>query len=300
MKLLSHFRMLILTLLIALLTANASAQSMGGPQPIGGYRSPSENPNLVRRDNDMQRVDAQRRLDEMQRRQDLMNNSTMHGNAGPGVVFKPESKLNAKERMLLATYPDDQKKYAEFLRQPGTGLFRLLPRESKDIVNVESLKSGDGILPIKGWGAYYSYSKLRHELDEWSEIGLQNGTFLVGFARRSLGFVGSLGDVPLEAVTLDSKEVSYLHTLVPSTAYQEIIAQGDESIRRLRAGGFLYSSTIAALADNTYVLRSTTSGKADLLVAFRVIREDADGSLHILWKKLASYPVTTLKGKPKK
>lgn len=123
-----------------------------------------------------------------------------------------------------------------------------------------------------------------YEITEWSEIGLQNGTFLVGFARRSLGFVGSLGDVPLEAVTLDSKEVSYLHTFVPSTAYQEIIAQGDESIRRLRAGGFLYSSTIAALADNTYVLRSTTSGKADLLVAFRVIREEADGSLHILWK----------------
>jgi hypothetical protein len=47
-------------------------------------------------------------------------------------------------------------------------------------------------------------------------------------------------------------------------------------------------------------LRSTTSGKADILVAFRVIRQDADGSLHILWKKLADYPVTILKGKPKK
>lgn len=52
---------------------------------------------------------------------------------------------------------------------------------------------------------------------------------------------------------------------------------------------------MAALADNTYVLRSATFGKADILVAFRVIREDADGSLHILWKKIASYPVPKLK-----
>jgi hypothetical protein len=292
MKLLSHFRIPILTSLLALVTANAFAQSLGVPPPPGGYRSPSEDPNVGRRDI------AQPRIGEMPRRPDPMDNASGLGHQTP--VFKSESKLNAKERMLLATYPEDQKKYAEFLRQPGTGLFRLLPYESRGIVTVETLKSADVILPIKGRGAYYSYSKLRHELDGWSEIGLQNGTFQVGFAPRALGFMGLLGDVPLEAVTLDSKEVGYLHKLVPLTTYQDIMAQGEEHIRRLRAGGMIYSSTMDALLDNTYVLRSTTSGKADILVAFRVIREDADGSLHILWKKLAGYPVTTLKGKPKK
>lgn len=294
MKLLAHFRTLILISLSVLVNANALAQtpSLGGPPPLGGYRSPSEDPNVGRRDN------AQPRIDEMQRRQDPMNNSTVPGNVGP--VFKSESKLNAKERMLLATYPEDQKKYAEFLRQPGTGLFRLLPYESRGIVTVATLKSADVILPIKGRGAYYSYSKLRHELDGWSEIGLQNGTFQVGFAPRSLGLMGLLGDVPLEAVTPNSKEVGYLDKLVPLTTYQDMMAKGVRSVRRLRAGGISYSSIMAALADNTYLLRSTISDKADILVAFRVIRQDADGSLHILWKKLASYPVPTLKGKPKK
>jgi hypothetical protein len=291
MKLLFCFRILTLILLIALVTANAFAQSMGGPPPIGGYRSPSENPDVVRHDN------AQPRIDEMQRRRDPMNDSTVLGNVGP--EYKSESKLNAKERIPLLTYPEDQKKYAEFLRQPGTGLFRLLPYESRGIVTVETLKSSNVILPIKGRGAYYSYSKLRHELDGWSEIGLQNGTFQVGFAPRALGFMGLLGNVPLEALTLNSKEVGYLHKLVPLTTYQDMMAQADGNIRRLRADGITYSSTIAALADNTYVLRSTTSGKADILVAFRVIRQDADGSLHILWKKLATYPVQTLPGKRK-
>lgn len=291
------FRMLILISLMTLVTANVFAQSpsMGGPPPIGGYRSPSADPNVGRRDNERQRAEAQQRIDGMNRGHDPMNNSTSPGNVRP--VYKSESKLSAKERMLLATYLEDQKRYAEFLRQPGTGLFRLLPPESIRIVAVDNL--GTGILPIKGRGTYYSYSKLRHELDGWSEIGLENGSFRVGFAPRALGFMGLLGDIPLETVTLNSKEVGPLHSLVPTTVYQEISAQGDGNIRRLRAGGFLYGSTIAALADNTYILRSAVSGKADILIAFRVIRQDADGSLHILWKKLASYPVPTLHRKKK-
>lgn len=286
MKLLFLSKVLILISFITLLAANAFAQrpSMDGQRPIGGYRSPSADPNVVRRDNERQRIEG------MDRRHDPMNNSTFPGNVRP--VYKSESKLNAKERMLLATYPEDQNKYAEFLRQAGTGLFRLLPHESRRIVTVDRL--GNGILPIKGRGAYYSYSKLRHELDGWSEIGLENGTFRVGFAPRALGFMGLLGNVPLETVTLNSKEVGPLHRLVPTTVYQELSAQGDGNRRRLRAGGFIYGSIIAALDDNTYVLRSAVSGKADILVAFRVIRQDADGSLHILWKKLASYPVPTL------
>jgi hypothetical protein len=219
---------------------------------------------------------------------------------GNGNVFKSERDLNAKERMLLATYPEDRKKYAKFLSQPGTGLFRLIPYESRGIVTVATLKSSNGILPIKGRGAYYSYSKLRHELDGWSEIVLQNGTFQAGFAPRAFGFMGLLGDVPLEAVTLNSKEVVYLHQLVPETTYQDIVALGDGSIPGFHADGIIYSSKMDALVDNTYVLRSTISNKADILVAFRVIRQDDDGSLHILWKKLASYPAPTLKGKPKK
>lgn len=291
MKLRSFSRLLILISLITLITSSVFSQSMGGSPPIGGYRSPSADPDVVHRD-------PGRRSGNTESRRYPMNNTTVPGNGLP--VFKSESKLNAKERMLLATHPEDQKKYLNFLSQPGTGLFRLLPYESRGVVTVESLKSSDVILPIKGHGAYYSYSKLRHDLDGWSEIGLQNGNFEVGFARRALGFIGLLGDVPLEAVTLDSKAVGYLHKMDPPTVYQDIMAQGDEIIRLLRVGGFSYSSTIAALANNTYVLRSTISGKADLLVAFRVIREGDDGSFHILWKTLASYPKPNLKSKPKK
>lgn len=154
--------------MIALVPTGAFAQkpSMGGPPPIGGYRSPSANPDAVQRNTGRPVTETHRIYD-----------SALRGTAKPGVLFKSESKLNAKERMLLATYPEDQKKYTECLRQPGTGLFRLLPHESGIVVTVETLKITDLLLPIRGRGAYYSYSKLRHELDDWSEIGLQNGMF---------------------------------------------------------------------------------------------------------------------------
>jgi hypothetical protein len=294
MKFRSHFRILILSSLIALATTSVFSQA-----PIGGYRSPSEDPNAGRRENERHLAEAQQRMNEMKRRQDAVNDRTLHRTERPVFVFKSESKLNAKERMLLATHPEDQEKYAEFLRRPGTGLFRLLPIESRSIVTVEALESGAGILPIMGRGAYYSYSKLRHELDDWSEIALLNETFQVGFARKSLGLMGLLGDVPLEAVTLDTMGVGYLHKLVPPAEYQEMVEQSDKNVGPLYAGENTYSSIMAVRHDNTYVLRSTTYGKADILVAFRVIRQDADGSLHILWKKLASYTVPTLTGKPK-
>jgi hypothetical protein len=284
----STYSTIILFWLVALVTPGVFAQSpsLGGPPPIGGYRSPSADPNIVRR-NERPRGEAP-----------PINDTSWRVNSRPVPLFKPESKLNAKERMLLATYPEDQKKYAEFLREPGTGLFRLLPY-SGNVVTVETLKTTDVLLPIKGRGAYYSYSKLRHELDDWSEIGLQNGMFQVGFVSRSLAFMGVLGDVPLESITLDSREVVPLHKLDPAPVYQDMIAQGDKNTRFLKAGGFIYGSSVAALPNNTYVLRSTISYKADLLIAFRVIRQDDDGSLHILWKKLASYPLPTLDGKKK-
>jgi hypothetical protein len=47
---------------------------------------------------------------------------------------------------------------------------------------------------------------------------------------------------------------------------------------------------LPALANTTYVLRSTSNKRADLLVAFRVVRIAPDGDVTILWRKLKTYP----------
>jgi hypothetical protein len=58
--------------------------------------------------------------------------------------------------------------------------------------------------------------------------------------------------------------------------------------------GVAYKRRLPVEIGATYLLRSITFEEADVLVAFRVVREDADGSLIIAWKMLEKYPTPKL------
>jgi hypothetical protein len=100
-----------------------------------------------------------------------------------------------------------------------------------------------------------------------------------------------LGDVPLDAVTLQSKAVRPFHKLAPA----KTLAETGQSFMRSRAWlevpEHVYSATAPARVNTTYVLRAIAfdperSKPSDVLVAFRVTRQDADGAVTILWKRL--------------
>jgi hypothetical protein len=48
------------------------------------------------------------------------------------------------------------------------------------------------------------------------------------------------------------------------------------------------------VVNNSYVLRSIDYARSDLLVAFRIVRQDSDGSVVLLWKLLKKYPTPAL------
>src|SRR5712691_1621949 len=87
------------------------------------------------------------------------------------------AELQALEKKLLAPSEEDRAAYAEFLRQPDTGLIRLLPREVYDQFPNKAAK-----LTIRGGGAYYSFARLTHEYGYGSDIELASGHLSVGFA----------------------------------------------------------------------------------------------------------------------
>src|ERR1044072_7418866 len=76
------------------------------------------------------------------------------------------AELNSLENRLLSPSEEDKARYADFLRQSGTGLIRLLPREKFD-----SGRDKKG-LTISGGGAYYSFARLTHEYGYGSDIEL--------------------------------------------------------------------------------------------------------------------------------
>ena len=187
-------------------------------------------------------------------------------------------QIKEKEAELLAPSQAARQAYAEFLKQPETGLVRLLPRERYD-----------NKLSIRGGGAYYSFIRLTHEYGYGSDIELQNNSFSVGFAGADFGFLLNLGDIPIEEVTTETKGIKYLADFAPPTNEPEARIQQHRAWD-FNADGINYKNRVPAKVGNTYVVRSVDYDDSDCLVAFRVVDEDFDESMTIVWKMLNKFP----------
>jgi hypothetical protein len=195
--------------------------------------------------------------------------------------------LSEKEKLFLSPSAKDQVAFAEFLKQPNTGLIRLFPRNLYE-----------NRLITRGAGAYYSFARTTHEYGPGYDIQLERVptneytpptiaecNFLTGY-----GFIAVLGAVPIEKVTLEHNGVRFLAAYNPPTTEPEF----REQQRRVRGGidknGYGYNRIAPVTPSFTYALRAINYGQSDLLVAFRVVRKEIDGSVVILWKRLKEYP----------
>jgi len=199
------------------------------------------------------------------------------------------AELAALEKRYIAPAEEDRMTYAEFLRSPDTGLIRLLPREKFD-----PYVTKDKSLTIRGGGAYYSFSEQRQEYVNSTDLGLEQGEFSTGFAGANYGMLTSIGDVPLENVSLETPAARIL--AAHNAAGEEPQARIEQ--RRVSHGttieGTNYKNRLAVRLNTTYLVRTVNYGSSDVLVAFRVVRIDADDSVTILWKQLKKYPTPRL------
>lgn len=192
-------------------------------------------------------------------------------------------QIKARETVLLAPPRADAAAHDAFLAQPGTGLVRLLPREK-----------WDGKLSTRGGGAYYSFTNKTHEYGYGSDIQLEQDYFSVGFAGADYGLLVNLGDVPLETLTAEAEGVSHLAGLATPSAESEARDLKRRTKRGFEEGGRTYHSRLPVGVRQTYALRSINYSQWDVLVGFRVLRQDSDGSVVLLWKFLKKYPPPSL------
>ena len=210
-----------------------------------------------------------------------------------------EYHFTASEKKLLEPSERDLQESASVLHLPDTGLIRLYPwMRRRRVISVEDLV--DGRTPDFGSHAcLFSFSKSKYGnalngfVDPrlgWAELKLVDGRFFTGFTGESLGVLVALGNKPLEMITPKSDGVTGLTNITPPADFIEASILS----RRNRAGfqmdRFNYGSSLPVAASMTYVLRSTSNKRADILVGFRVLRMGTDGSVTILWRKLKSYP----------
>jgi hypothetical protein len=80
---------------------------------------------------------------------------------------------------------------------------------------------------------------------------------------------------------------------VPSAENEARLA-GRQFYNARHDGGLNYLRTLHAAPGRTYALRSIVYEESDVLVAFRALRKDDDGSFVLLWKILENYPKPSL------
>lgn len=218
----------------------------------------------------------------------------------PGAVLPvvlTEEELTADERKVLTPTPEDLKANADFLRQRETGIFRLMrvdKQNHRKVVSADNLAvSGDVLL--MGGGAQYSFTKKNHNADKWSDIAWDDDWFLGGVGGQAVGVLVDLGDVSLESVTLESPGLGYLNTFAPAATESAAEVQFQQLEKGETRDGFKYGLSVPWKLGTTYALRSINYGRSDLLIAFRAIRQDSNGSLIVLWKKLKNNPTPNLK-----
>ena len=196
------------------------------------------------------------------------------------------AELAKLEAQFLSPSDEDRAAFADLLKQPNTGLIRLLPRESFD-----ETPAKQGKLTIRGGGAYYSFGRLTHEYGYGSDIQLQQNHLSVGFAGADYGIMTLIGEVPLESVTPELPPAAFLLAYNPPNE-EAAVRQEPRSFGA--AGklidGVAYRNRLPVQVSATYLLRSISFGDSDVLVAFKVVRQDSDGSVIIAWKLLKKFP----------
>jgi len=197
------------------------------------------------------------------------------------------AELSALEKKFLAPADEDLSAHAEFLKQPDTGLIRLLPRE---VFDSEVYRRQQKTLTIRGGGAYYSFSRLTHEYGFGSDLELDSNYLAVGFAGADYGMLVKLGDVRLEDVSIDLPSSRFISTYMPPTLEPDVRAEQRRFGLGTSVDNTLYKERVPVEANTSYLLRSINFDETDVLVGLRVVRKDSDGSVIILWKLLKKYP----------
>ncbi len=252
--------------------------------------------------------------------QSLAGLRKMESDARQDAIIKPQPyKLRPETIIALEKYLllEDLSKikpaqkyfvqFADFLKDKNTGLARLHPYMKCDqglTVSIQEIERCADTLQIRGGGSFYSFRNRTtiNESGNWSDIQLTDGKFVVG-SKTQFGLIRELGEVvSLEELSLKSKEFEFLLKYKPKSYFQEVKLEKE----RLDKGLIdRFSSSAELKLNSTYILRSIAyqlqfvkvlDNRADIIVAFKVIAQEDDGSIILLWKQLKSNTPKKLKG----
>jgi len=215
--------------------------------------------------------------------------------------FKTKRTREQNRRLLPSRA--DLEKYDSFLRQPRTGVVKIFPDiDCENNANV--LRADEQCLKWIPNSAFYSFREAEHTNEFLSDLRVKD-EFFVSDGILSQGILVSLGNISLENLTLNNDGMKFLIEFAPETDSKDALKQTKQIIRGVRSDKFEYRKTLPIVENATYAMRVVAyrgkffrvfrgalfdvlagDDRADLVVAFRVVRKSDDGSITLIWKEL--------------
>ena len=223
-------------------------------------------------------------------------------------------KPSGKELAAVAPSDELQSRYAELLRQPKTGIFKLVP-DSGCVNNLKVVDAREGCLKysIPGSGNSYSFRTESHRIRHLADLTYDGrDVFLTGIFMHAV--VTDLGDVPVEQVSNETPGMKFLNDFRPSTTAHEVEVIDSTFLKGIEVKGYRYAKSVPAKPNSTYgfrgvayrgrVVRSVDGlryneldydDREDVLIAFRIVERGEDGSITIVWRQLSEWEAPKIK-----
>ena len=220
-----------------------------------------------------------------------------------GGSFLLRTKPTKEQKKRLQPDARDSAKYARFLDQPRTGIFRLMP-DIGCTENINIIRADAVCLNFIPESSYYSFREKEHTIEMLADIRLRNG-FLISDGILSQSILVHLGETALEKIAPVSPGLEYLSNYTPDAQSADAQKQYLQLMRGVKVGNFEYKKAWPTIENATYALRVVAykgsvyrsfrgyrfdvlfgDKRIDITIAFRVIRKETDGGVTLLWKEI--------------
>lgn len=217
--------------------------------------------------------------------------------------FIIRTKPTKEQKKRLVPNAQDLRKYEQFLEQPRTGIFRLMP-DIGCTENINVIRADAVCLNFVPESSYYSFREKEHTIEILSDIRLKNG-FLISDGILSQSILVNLGEIALENLVPTNEGLKFLSDFSPNSQGSEAQKQFIQLMRGVKVGNYQYKKALPMIENATYALRVVAykgnifrafrgyrfdildgDKRIDLTIAFRVIRKEQDGGVTLLWKEI--------------
>lgn len=274
------------------------------PTPNAQQQAEIDRQNRIERERERRvREDQARSYEQLRNITENRNIRVKPDNQTRSISPLPPVELTKEQKILLQPSTQDLFFYREFLKQPDTGLIKLFSDVDCQ-QNSRVLRADEECLRWIPNSSFYSFRREKHVSELFADVRYKNG-LLISDGFLSQGIMTALGDVSLDKVSLANDELKFLTQYKPEPVSHDAADQMRKIVGGIKVGKYFYRNIWRAAENMTYAIRSIayrgkipyrsqgfvfnlldTDKRKDVIVVFRVVRRNTDGSLTLLWKEL--------------